>query len=59
MIELKKFEGYLCGREVVVESNHSPLEWIFKENIAKTLARLKRFSLRCLKFDFIVKYKES
>ena len=53
----KKFEGYLLGREVVVESDHSPLEWIFGKNIAGTLARLQRFSLRCLEFDITLKYE--
>ena len=54
---LKKFEYFLHGREVIVETNHSPLEQIFKKNIAEAPARLQRFLLRCLKFDITVKYK--
>ena len=54
---LEKFEYYLLGRKVVVETDHSPLEQIFKKNIAEAPARLQRFLLRCLKFDITVKYK--
>ena len=57
MFGLEKFEYYLHGREVVVETDHSPLEQIFKKNIAEALARLQRFLLRCLNFDITVKYK--
>ena len=54
---LEKSEYYLLGRKVVVETDHSPLEQIFKKNIAEEPARLQRFLLRCLKFDITVKYK--
>ena len=54
---LEKFEYYLLGRKVVVETDHSPLEQIFKKNIAEAPARLQRFLLRCLKFDITMKYK--
>ena len=54
---LEKFEYYLYGREVIVETDHSPLEQIFKKNIAEAPARLQRLLLRCLKFDITVKYR--
>ena len=54
---MEKFEYYLYGRKVTVETNHSPLEQIFKENIAEAPARLKRLLLRCMKFDITVRYK--
>ncbi len=54
---LEKFEYYLFGREVIVETDHSPLEQIFKKNLAEVPSRLQRFILRCLKFDIQVKYK--
>ena len=57
MFGLEKFEYYLLGRKVVVETDHSPLEQIFKKNIVEAPARLQRFLLRCLKFDITVKYK--
>ena len=55
---LEKFEYYLLGRKVQVETDHSPLEQIFKKNIAEAPARLQRMLLRCLKFDIDVKYKK-
>ena len=54
---LEKFEYYLLGRQVLVETDHSPLEQIFKKNLAEVPSRLQRFILRCLKFDIQVKYK--
>ena len=54
---LEKFEYYLLGREVLVETDHSPLQQIFKKNIAEAPARLQRLLLRCPKFDVTVKYK--
>ena len=57
MYGLEKFEFYLLGRHTVVETDHSPLEQIFKKNIAEAPARLQRLLLRCLKFDIQVQYK--
>ena len=54
---LEKFEYYLYGRKVIVETDHSPLEQIFKKNIAEAPARLQRLLLRCMKFDITVRYK--
>ena len=45
------------GRHTVVETDHSPLEQIFKKNIAEAPARLQRMLLRCLRFDTEVIYK--
>lgn len=57
MFGLEKFNFYLMGRHTLVETDHSPLEQIFKKNIGQAPARLQRFLLRCLKFDITVKYK--
>ena len=54
---LEKFEYYLLGRKVLVETDHSPLEQSFKKNLAEVPSRLQRFILRCLKFDIQVQYK--
>ena len=54
---LEKFEYYLMGRHTLVETDHSPLEQIFKKNVAEAPARLQRMILACLKFDIDVKYK--
>ena len=44
-ILIGKFEYYLCGRKVIEETDHSPLEQIFKKNIAEAPARLQRLLL--------------
>ena len=41
----------------IIETDHSPLEQIFKKNIRKAPGRLQRLLLRCLWFDVQVKYK--
>ena len=56
MYGLEKFEYYLLGRHTVIESDHSPLEQIFKKNISSAPARLQRMLLRCLKYDIEIKY---
>ena len=43
---LEKFEYYLMGRHTVVESDHSPLEQIFRKNIAEAPSRLQRMRSR-------------
>ena len=55
---LEKFEYYLLGRRVIVETDHSPLEQIFKKNINEAPSRLQRLLLRCLRFDINVQYKQ-
>lgn len=57
MYGLEKFEYYLLGRRTLVETDHSPLEQIFKKNIAEAPGRLQRLLLRCLRFDVEVKYR--
>ena len=57
MFGLEKFEYYLFGRHTLVETDHSPLQQIFKKNIAEAPARLQRLLLRCMKFDIEVKYR--
>ena len=55
---LEKFEHYLLGRNMTVETDHSPLEQIFKKNINEAPSRLQRLLLRCLRFDVHVQYKQ-
>ena len=57
MFGLEKFEYYLLWRHTLVETDHSPLEQIFKKNIAEAPARLQRLLLRCIKFDIEVRYR--
>ena len=56
-VGLKKFEYYLLGRHVTIETDHAPLEQIFKKSIAEAPLRLQRLLLRCMKFDVEVQYK--
>ena len=57
MYGLEKFEYYLMGRHTLVGIDNSPLEQIFKKNVAKTPARLQPMLLPCVKYDIDVKYK--
>ena len=41
-----------------VETDHSPLEQIFKQSINKAPSRLQRLLLKCLRFDIHVQYKQ-
>ncbi len=54
---LQKFEYYLMGRHTIVESDHSPLQQIFKKNIAEASPRIQKMILWCLRFDITVIYK--
>ena len=53
---LQKFEYYLQGRHKIIESDHSPIEQIFRKNIAETPSRLQKMILWCLGFDITVVY---
>ena len=54
----EKFHQYLFGRDLVtVESDHQPLESIFKKNLEKAPARLQRMLLRLQKYNLKVVYK--
>ena len=54
---LEKFEYYLLGWSVTVETDHSPLEQIFKKNINEAPSRLQRILQRCLRFYVHVQHK--
>jgi hypothetical protein len=55
---LERFEQYLMGhQDVVVESDHKPLEAIFKKPLISAPKRLQRMLLRLQKYNFSVIYK--
>lgn len=54
---LEKFEYNLLGRHTLAETDHSPLEQIFKKSIAEAPAGLQRLLLRCMKFDIEAGYR--
>ena len=55
---MEKFETYLYGRKVLVESDHKPLETIFKKSLLNAPKRLQRMLLRLQRYEFEVSYKK-
>ena len=53
----EKFYHYVYGREFIVETDHKPLENIFRKSISEAPARIVRFLMQLQKYDFKVKYK--
>ena len=53
---LEKFHYYAYGRHVVVESDHKPLEAIFKKHLSSAPPRIARMMLRIQKYDAEIKY---
>ena len=52
-----KFHQYVFAREVLVESDHKPLQSIFTKPLFKAPARLQRLMLDLQKYDLKVTYK--
>jgi len=52
---LEKFHYYINGRGVTVETDHKPLEAIFKKHLATAPPRITRM-LRIQKYDVDIKY---
>ena len=55
---VERFEQYVYGRPVLVETDHKPLESVFKKSLLSAPKRLQRMLLRLQKFDLIVQYKK-
>ena len=55
---MEKFETYLYGRKVLVESDHKPLEAILKKGLLSAPKRLQRMLLRLQRYDIEVIYKK-
>lgn len=53
-----RFEQYLLGRPVAVESDHKPLEVIFKKPLLSAPKRLQRMLLQLQKFELQLAYKK-
>lgn len=54
----EKFHQYICGQKMItVESDHKPLEVIFKKSLLKAPKRLQRMLLRLQNYDLKVTYK--
>lgn len=53
----ERFCHYIYGKKVIVESDHKPLEFIFKKSLNECPARLLRMRLKLQKYDLEIKYK--
>ncbi|XP_060810750.1 uncharacterized protein K02A2.6-like [Amyelois transitella] len=54
----ERFHQYVFGKkEILVESDHKPLESIFKKPLMSVPARLQRMMLRIQGYDLVVSYK--
>lgn len=52
-----RFHQYIYGKRVQVESDHRPLETIFKKSLCDVPLRLQRMRLHLQKYDIDVKYR--
>ena len=52
----EKFHQYICGEEVEVQSDHRPLETIFKKSLHKASPRIQVMLLRLLRYRLNVHY---
>ena len=55
-IACSKFDKYLYGRRVFVETDHKPLESIFTKPLSQAPIRLQRMLLALQRYDLVVKY---
>ncbi len=55
---MEKFSTYVYGRSIMVESDHKPLESIFKKSLLSAPKRLQRMLLRLQRYNFHVTYKQ-
>ena len=51
-----RFHQFIYGRQILVESDHKPLEIIFKKSLLNAPPRLQRMLLQLQKYDLIVKF---
>ena len=58
MFVVERFEQCIYGRQVKVQTDHKPLESIFKKSFISAPKRLQRMLLRLQKFDLDVTYKK-
>ena len=54
---MEKFETYVYGRRVLVESDHKPLEIICRKSLVSAPKRLQRMLLQLQKFDYHIVFK--
>ena len=52
----ERFNYYIFGKHCTVNTDHKPLESIFKKRLSSCPPRLQRFLMRALKYDVTVNY---
>lgn len=52
-----KFHHFIYGRPITVESDHRPLEYLFKKPMYKAPARIQRLMIRIQDYDLTVQYR--
>ena len=57
VLALEIFNQYTFGKQVMVESDHKPLETIVKKPLVNAPPRLQRMLLRLQKYNFVIQYK--
>lgn len=55
--ECHRFHQYIYGRKVQVETDHRPLESIFKKPLILCPLRLQRILIKLQQYELVVKYK--
>ena len=55
---VERFEQYVHGRPVKIETDHKPLESIFKKTLVSAPKRLQHMMLRLQKYNLTVVYKK-
>ena len=53
---LERFSHYVFGKQVVVETDHKPLESIWKKSIPSASPRLQRLLLKMFKYNVEMRY---
>ena len=53
---LQKFNHYVFGKKVIIETDHKPLESIWKKTIMIASVRLQRLWLKMAKYDIEIRY---
>ena len=53
---LRRFNQYVYGREILVESDHQPLETILRKPLHEAPRRLQRMMMELQRYDLTVKY---
>ena len=55
---VERFHQYTYGRNVVVDSDHKPLETIFGKPLASAPRRLQKMLMRLQRYDIVIQYKK-